>query len=79
VTRTPEQAFEIFTARMGSWWPLEHYSVHGTQAADCAIDPRLGGQVVETSNAGERAREARDARVSGSTLLFEQRFGAACR
>jgi len=47
----PELAFEIFTARIGAWWPLADFSVHGTGATVSFSGDRL----VERSPAGEAA------------------------
>ncbi|MDJ1007346.1 MAG: SRPBCC domain-containing protein [Paracoccaceae bacterium] len=49
----PERAFDLFTARIAEWWPLETHSVSGNSpdldpAKDLSFDPRLGGKVVET-------------------------------
>lgn len=55
VRRTPEEAFEIFTGRIGTWWPLAKFSIHQADAVTCAIEPRVGGKVEEVSKNGERA------------------------
>jgi uncharacterized protein YndB with AHSA1/START domain/uncharacterized protein YciI len=49
VDADPDAAFEVFTAGIGQWWPLEEKSVHG-KGATVAFD---GGQIVERSPAGE--------------------------
>jgi uncharacterized protein YndB with AHSA1/START domain len=54
VRRTPAEAFEIFTARLASWWPLDRYSIHLTESVTCGIEPRVGGHVYEVSRQGER-------------------------
>lgn len=50
-----ELAFEVFTSRIGSWWPLGQYSIGQERARDCAIDPRVGGEVYELADDGERS------------------------
>jgi uncharacterized protein YndB with AHSA1/START domain len=55
VRRKPEEAFEIFTARLASWWPYTQFSIHQGETATCAIEPRVGGEVYEVSKGGERA------------------------
>jgi uncharacterized protein YndB with AHSA1/START domain len=50
-----DRAFEIFTGRMGSWWPLDRHSIGQGRARDCAIDPRVGGEVYEVRDDGERS------------------------
>jgi uncharacterized protein YndB with AHSA1/START domain len=54
VRRKPEEAFDIFTARIATWWPYTQYSIHQEETVSCAIEPRVGGQVYETSKSGER-------------------------
>jgi uncharacterized protein YndB with AHSA1/START domain len=55
VRRTPEEAFEIFTQRMASWWPLATHSCFEGGASTCQIEPRVGGKVQEISKSGESA------------------------
>lgn len=54
VARPLAEAFEVFTARIGSWWPLHAYSISLARAASCAIEPRVGGEVYEVRDDGER-------------------------
>lgn len=49
VATGPQQAFEVFTARIGDWWPLGTYSVHG-EGGGVAFE---NGEIVERSAAGE--------------------------
>ncbi|MDH5737579.1 MAG: SRPBCC domain-containing protein [Gammaproteobacteria bacterium] len=45
-----QEAFELFTAGLGSWWPLHKgHSVGGQKAKTCAIEGSLGGRVFETT------------------------------
>jgi len=60
----PERAFEVFTARIASWWPVRKYSVHQENAAGCVLEGRVGGQVYETAKSGERA-------IWGEVLVWE--------
>jgi uncharacterized protein YndB with AHSA1/START domain len=55
VARAPAEAFEIFTARLASWWPLARFSIHQAEAATCGIEPRVGGEVYELAQDGRRA------------------------
>lgn len=55
VRRTPAEAFEVFTARIGSWWPLSKFSIHQADAETCVIEPFVGGAIYEVSKSGERA------------------------
>jgi uncharacterized protein YciI len=47
----PATAFEVFTARMGRWWPLAELSVYGAEATVEIAD----GQIVERSADGGTA------------------------
>jgi hypothetical protein len=47
VDADPDAAFEVFTAGIGQWWPLEEKSVHG-QGATVAF---AGGQVMMQGDA----------------------------
>ncbi len=47
-----ERAFDVFTAEMGSWWPLETHHI-GEQAAETAVvEPRAGGRWFERAADG---------------------------
>jgi hypothetical protein len=48
----PGFVFELFTARLGEWWPLESHSVEGANAADARVEPGVGGRVYEMSKDG---------------------------
>ncbi|BEP14912.1 hypothetical protein acdb102_32230 [Acidothermaceae bacterium B102] len=49
VDADPELAFEVFTERVGLWWPMAEHSVHGEGGSVAFTD----GTIVETSAAGE--------------------------
>jgi len=44
--------FELFTRRMGEWWPLDSHSVGGEDALDARVDPGRGGRVYEVTRDG---------------------------
>ncbi|MGH8915236.1 MAG: ArsR/SmtB family transcription factor [Acidimicrobiia bacterium] len=48
----PGWVFELFTTRMGEWWPLGTHSVGGDDAVDVRVDPGVGGRVYEVTNDG---------------------------
>lgn len=41
-----ERAFELFTVRMGAFWPISH-SIGSATIADVLIEPRVGGRWFE--------------------------------
>lgn len=51
----PASAFELFTARMGDWWPVASHSVSSGQGApskSLAMTCELGGEIVEIAADG---------------------------
>jgi len=44
-------AFEVFTARVGSWWPRSH-SIGSSPQTDVVMEPRAGGRWYEISADG---------------------------
>ncbi|HEY7510564.1 MAG TPA: SRPBCC family protein [Vicinamibacteria bacterium] len=54
VARPPAEAFEVFTAGIARWWPLRSHSIGEARAAFCAIEPRVGGEVYEVRDDGQR-------------------------
>lgn len=52
VPLAPALAFELFTTRMASWWPLATHSVGGVDAIAVQLDGRPGGEIVETLRDG---------------------------
>jgi uncharacterized protein YndB with AHSA1/START domain len=53
-----EEAFRVFTADIGSWWPTGTHSIHGENVRDVVFEEREGGEVYELSEDGQRARWA---------------------
>jgi uncharacterized protein YndB with AHSA1/START domain len=51
---SPEHAFEVFTRKIASWWPLATHSIFQSEAVDCVIEPHVGGEIYERSRQGER-------------------------
>jgi uncharacterized protein YndB with AHSA1/START domain len=54
VPRPVAEAFDLFTARMSTWWPLRTHSVYEDRAVACGIEPRVGGLIYEERDDGER-------------------------
>ena len=50
----PAEAFELFTARIASWWPVGSHSYAGDGVKDLVFEPHVGGRVYEVSDAGEQ-------------------------
>jgi uncharacterized protein YndB with AHSA1/START domain len=47
------EAFELFTAKIHTWWPLDKgHSISEDHAASCAIEGRVGGRIFEVDNEG---------------------------
>jgi uncharacterized protein YndB with AHSA1/START domain len=58
VPKSPSEAFRIFTADIGRWWPLATFSVsHGRskKATTCAFEPFVGGEIHEVDEDGTRS------------------------
>lgn len=53
VERSVEDAFRIFTAEIGSWWPLATKSVGLERSEALVIECRAGGRVYERVSGGE--------------------------
>ncbi len=60
----PAEAFLCFTADLAAWWPLQHHSVFGDEAAGCALEAWAGGRLLERSAHGGEA-------LWGQVLLIE--------
>jgi len=48
------RAFEVFAARMGTWWFKQHTLLKGTSQIDVVIEPRAGGAWYELGADGTR-------------------------
>lgn len=47
VVKAPQaHAFEVFTARFGTWWPKSHH-IAAAEMADVIVEPRQGGRWYE--------------------------------
>ena len=52
VACTPERAFELFTAKIGTWWPTHSHSIGGEQVVGVVFEGRLGGRIFERHSDG---------------------------
>jgi uncharacterized protein YndB with AHSA1/START domain len=50
----PAEAFELFTARIASWWPATSHSYGGDKVTDVVLEPRVGGRLYEVTDEGEQ-------------------------
>jgi len=51
--RAPQKlAWQVFTGKMGSWWPLASYKIGKATAVDAALDPYVGGRWYERGDDG---------------------------
>jgi uncharacterized protein YndB with AHSA1/START domain len=56
VGRDVEEAFDLFTSGISSWWPLDRgHSVFGEESDHPVMECRAGGRVYEVSKGGEEA------------------------
>ncbi|HET9259989.1 MAG TPA: metalloregulator ArsR/SmtB family transcription factor [Acidimicrobiia bacterium] len=46
--------FELFTERIGEWWPMASHSVAGDEVVDVRIDPIVGGRMYEVTGEGDQ-------------------------
>jgi uncharacterized protein YndB with AHSA1/START domain len=46
VDATPERAFTVFTAEMGTWWPPEHHLLDA-ELSETVFEPRVGGRIYD--------------------------------
>ncbi len=46
-------AFDLFTARMGTWWPLTSHSLSEDQNSTVRFEGHIGGRVVEVTTGGD--------------------------
>ncbi|HEX6655364.1 MAG TPA: SRPBCC family protein [Candidatus Limnocylindria bacterium] len=47
-----DEAFRLFTERIGAWWPLSTHSVYEKEASGVTLEPRVGGRMYESASDG---------------------------
>ena len=47
VAAPKDRAFEVFTSKMGEWWPTERHSIGEARVADVILEPIAGGRIYE--------------------------------
>jgi uncharacterized protein YndB with AHSA1/START domain len=55
---TTEDAFRVFAAEIGTWWPTETHAINAGEVRDVVFEEREGGEVYEISSRGEKAHWA---------------------
>jgi hypothetical protein len=60
VKAAPARAFDVFTTRIGSWWPHEHSINKSSPQKEVVVEPRVGGRWFER---GEDQSECQWGRV----------------
>jgi uncharacterized protein YndB with AHSA1/START domain len=48
----PERAFDLWTARTGTWWPAAH-TVSARPGVEVVIEPGVGGRIYERTPEGD--------------------------
>jgi uncharacterized protein YndB with AHSA1/START domain len=52
VNAPPERAFEVFTAGIASWWPLDKAHIGSQPPTEAVVEPREGGRWFERAADG---------------------------
>ena len=58
VQASVEEAFDVFTEDMGSWWPADHHILQA-ELAEMVFEPRVGGQIIDKGVDGSECPWAR--------------------
>lgn len=74
---TPEEAFELFTARIGTWWPVRSHSYGGEDVTNVVLEPHVGGRLYELTDAGEQDWGTVLAWEPPTRLLLDWQIGTA--
>jgi len=51
---TPADAFDLFTHRIASWWPVATHSYGGDEVTSVVFEPVVDGRVYEVTEKGEQ-------------------------
>ena len=74
---TPEEAFDLFTARIASWWPVRSHSYGGDEVKEVVLEPRVGGRLYEVTADGEQDWGSVLAWEPPTRLLLDWQIGQA--
>ncbi|RPI04718.1 MAG: ATPase, partial [Actinobacteria bacterium] len=47
VEQSIDEAFALFTERIGTWWPTQTHSIGEERVAEVVFEPRVGGRLIE--------------------------------
>jgi uncharacterized protein YndB with AHSA1/START domain len=50
----PAEAFDLFTRRIASWWPVRTHSYGGDEVKNVVFELEVGGRVYEVTDKGEQ-------------------------
>jgi uncharacterized protein YndB with AHSA1/START domain len=50
----PAEAFDLFTEKIASWWPVRSHSYGGDEVTNVVFEPQVGGRVYEVTEKGEQ-------------------------
>jgi len=75
---TPEEAFDLFTARIASWWPVRTHSYGGEAVKEVILEGRVGGRLYEVTADGEQDWGRVLAWEPPTRLLLDWQIGEAC-
>ena len=73
----PDEAFDLFTARIFSWWPVRSHSYGGEDVTDVVVEPHAGGRVYEVTANGQQDWARVLAWEPPGRLLLEWQIGTA--
>ena len=66
-------AWQVFTEKMGAWWPLATYKIGKANAVDAVIEPRVGAAGTSAATMGARVNGAASSRgISAPTGSMTQ-------
>jgi Activator of Hsp90 ATPase homolog 1-like protein len=67
VRRSVEEAFDLFTRDVGTWWPLDRFTFGPGRSKEAHIEPFIGGRFYERFADGEE-------HTSGHVLVWNPPF-----
>ena len=73
----PAEAFDLFTHKIASWWPVRSHSYGGDEVTNVVFEPEVGGRVYEVTDKGEQDWGRVLEWEPGSRFLLEWLIGEA--